>query len=103
MRQSAEDQLVETGADVSILPKWERVLVVCVTEAGKQVCRTKSPHDSAGFTPSIPQKYLPQKNREERVNGGAAGPPGEDTFFIMSELKGKGSIKRAGINLAFLI
>lgn len=62
MRQGTEDQLVETGADVSILPKWEWVLVFCVTEAGEQVCRTKSPHDWAGFTPSIPQKYL-EKSR----------------------------------------
>lgn len=65
VRHSTKDQLVETSADMSILPKWERVLVFCVTEADEQVCRTKSPHDWAGFTPSIPQKYL-REGIEER-------------------------------------
>lgn len=62
VRQGTEDQLVEAGADVSILPQRERVLVFCVTEAGEQVCRTKPTHAWAGFTPSIPQKYL-QKDK----------------------------------------
>lgn len=66
VRQGAEDQLVEAGADVSILPQRERVLVFRVTEASEQVCRTKPPHAWAGFTPSIPQKYLQkEKSRGE--------------------------------------
>lgn len=46
MRQGAEDELVETGADVTPLPQGERVLLICVAEASKQVCWTKAPHSS---------------------------------------------------------
>lgn len=80
VRQGAEDQLVEAGADVAILPQRERVLVVCVTEAGEQVCRTKPPHAWARSTPSIPQKYLQEGNEQRRgsgASGGAAACPGE--------------------------
>lgn len=46
MRQDPENELVETGADVTVLPHGERVLLICVAEASKQVCRTKAPHSS---------------------------------------------------------
>lgn len=69
VRQGAEDQLVEAGADVAIPPQRERVLVFCVTEAGEQVCRTKPPHAWAGSTPSIPQKYLQEGNEQRRGSG----------------------------------
>lgn len=36
MRQGSEEELVETGADVSILPHRERILVICLTEASNQ-------------------------------------------------------------------
>lgn len=56
--QSSEEQLVETGADVSILPHRERILVICVTEAGDQIGWPIRPHASAGFTPIALRKYL---------------------------------------------
>lgn len=40
MREGTKDELVETGADVTILPHGERVLLICMAEASKQFCRT---------------------------------------------------------------
>lgn len=46
MRQDPKDELVETGADVTVLPHREKVLLICVAEASKQLCWTKAPHSS---------------------------------------------------------
>lgn len=47
MRQGSEDELVKTGADVSILPHRERILLICMTEACNQLCWPKVPHPSS--------------------------------------------------------
>lgn len=49
MREGTKDELVETGADLTILPHRERVLLICMAEASKQFCRTKAPHSSSLF------------------------------------------------------
>lgn len=46
MRQDPEDELVETGADVTVLPHGKRLLLICVAEASEQGCWTKGPHPS---------------------------------------------------------
>lgn len=53
MREGTKDELVETGADVTILPHGERVLLICMAEASKQFCRTYVPHSSNYFTAFI--------------------------------------------------
>ena len=53
MRQGSQDELVETGADVSILPHRERILLVCVTETCDQLGRPKEPHPSSYLTAAI--------------------------------------------------
>lgn len=53
MRQGSQDELVETGADVSILPHRERILLVCMTEACDQLGRPKEPHPSSSLTAVI--------------------------------------------------
>ena len=58
MRQGSQDELVETGADVSILPHRERILLVCMTEACDQLGRPKVPHPSSYLTAVILEKYL---------------------------------------------
>ncbi len=53
MWQDSEDELVKTRADVSILPYWERILLVCVTEARDQLCWSKVPHHRVYLTAAI--------------------------------------------------
>lgn len=53
MRQGAEDQLVETGANVTIVPDGQRVALVGVAEASEQLGRTRAPHPSYDVTASI--------------------------------------------------
>lgn len=55
MRQDPEDELVETGADVTVLPHGEKVLLIRVAEASKQLCWTQVPHSSY-VTAFIPKR-----------------------------------------------
>lgn len=50
MRQGSKDELVKTGADVSVLPHRERILLICVTEACDQLCWPKVPHPCCYLT-----------------------------------------------------
>lgn len=69
MRQGSEHQLVEAGADVSILPEREGVLCACMTEVCKELRWSKVCHNSSLFA-SEENIYKENKQQELGIDTG---------------------------------
>lgn len=66
MRQGSEHQLVEAGADVSILPERDGVLCVCMTEVCKELRWSKVCHNSSLFA-SVIEENIYKKNKQQEL------------------------------------
>ena len=84
MRQGSEDQLVETGADVSILPQRERILLVRVTEAREQLGWTEVRHPSSDFTSVILET---SEEQQDNINNWMRGGTRVLHFVLTSVLR----------------
>lgn len=63
MWQCSKYELVETEADLPILPQWKRVQLICVTEASDQLHWPKVPHPSTYFAAILLKKKKKKKKK----------------------------------------